>query len=170
MTAKERRGVTEQDEALFREALKDARPIAHGRTPQDPPLKRARAKPVGLAPISTPPPVAPVYAQGKAEPIGGHRAAHMRKGRLEPEARLDLHGYRQEAAYRALYRFLGRARGVGNRVVLVVTGKGGVLKELLPKWLGEAEFKDLVAGISTAHAKHGGDGAFYVAIKRRREK
>ena len=94
----------------------------------------------------------------------------MRKGRLEPEATLDLHGYRQESAYRALDRFLQRARGQGQRVVLVVTGKTGVLREMLPKWLGEYEFRNLVAGISTAHAKHGGNGAFYVAIKRERPK
>jgi DNA-nicking Smr family endonuclease len=168
-----RREVTELEAAFFHEVLKDAEPIKHKSakhesTPGAPPkFLRAQLK-ANPFPVSTPLPKAPVHFENTAPGIGGHRAAHLRKGRLEPEAKLDLHGYRQEAAYRALQRFLMSAHGMGQRVVLVVTGKGGPLRECFPRWLGEAEFQNLVSGISAAHARHGGDGAFYVALKKQR--
>jgi DNA-nicking Smr family endonuclease len=165
-----KREVSELEAAFFREVLKDAQPIKHKSAPREAP-KRSRALLHGDPfPVSAPLPKAPVYAEGYAANIGGHRAAHLRKGRLEPEANLDLHGYRQEAAYLALQRFLMRAHGMGQRVVLIVTGKGGALRNMLPRWLGESEFQNIVVGISAAHAKHGGDGAFYVALKRPRLK
>jgi DNA-nicking Smr family endonuclease len=92
----------------------------------------------------------------------------LRRGRGEPEAQLDLHGYREEGAYAALERFLLRARADDKRLVLVITGKGGVLHANIPRWLGEDRFKNLVSGIGPAHIRHGGGGAFYVALKRKR--
>ena len=163
-----RRKVSELEEAFFREALKDARPLKHKSATPPPPKHTPRFSKVEIAPDRTPLAKAPVFADARAPQIGGHRAAHLRKGRIEPEAKLDLHGYRQEAAFRALQRFLARAQGLGHRVVLVVTGKGGTLRDMLPRWLGESEFRDLVVGISAAHAKHGGEGAFYVALKKKK--
>ena len=165
-----KREVSELEAAFFREVLKDTQPIKHKSAPRDPPKRLRHFLTADPFPVSAPLPKFPVYAESYAPGIGGHRAAHMRKGRLEPEANLDLHGYRQEAAYRALQRFLMRAHGMGQRVVLIVIGKGGALRDMLPRWLGESEFHNIVAGISTAHAKHGGDGAFYVALKRSRKK
>lgn len=163
-----RRKVSELEEAFFREALKDARPLKHKSASPPAPKPTPSFNKVDVAPDGTPLAKAPVFASTLAPQIGGHRSAHLRKGRLEPEAKLDLHGYRQEAAYRALQRFLMRAQGLGQRIVLVVTGKGGTLRGMLPRWLGESEFRNLVVGISVAHAKHGGEGAFYVALKKKK--
>ena len=69
---------------------------------------------------------------------------------------------------RALIAFLSRAQSEDKRVVLVVTGKGGVLREALPLWLGQADLQPLVSGIAEAHIKHGGAGAFYVSLRRTR--
>jgi len=175
-----RREVSELEAAFFREVLKDAQPIKHKSAKHESAKHesaRSAAQKYSRAqlradpfPVSAPLPKAPVYSENYAPGIGGHRAAHLRKGRLEPEAKLDLHGYRQEAAYRALQRFLMRAHGMGQRVVLVVTGKGGPLRDIFPRWLGEAEFQNIVSGISAAHARHGGDGAFYVALKKQKSR
>lgn len=73
-----------------------------------------------------------------------------------------------DGAYRALIGFLMRAQGEDKRVVLVVTGKGGVLREALPLWLGQGGLASLVSGISESHIKHGGSGAFYVSLRRTR--
>ena len=94
----------------------------------------------------------------------------LRRGRVEPDARLDLHGLREAEAYRALQRFLIQARGEDARLVLVITGKGGVLRNNLPRWLAEDAFREIVAGVSSAHLRHGGTGAFYVALKRKKPK
>ena len=165
-----RREVSELEAAFFREVLKDTTPLKQKSARPQMPKQPPRISQMAPSPDRTPLAKAPVFVATRAQQIGGHRAAHLRKGRLEPEAKLDLHGYRQEPAYRALQRFLMRAQGLGQRVVLVVTGKGGTLRDMLPRWLGESEFRNLVVGISTAHVKHGGNGAFYVALKKQRQK
>ncbi|HEY0649700.1 Smr/MutS family protein, partial [Phenylobacterium sp.] len=85
--------------------------------------------------------------------------------------RIDLHGLTQDRARAALEAFLGRAFGEGWRAVLVITGKGvqgdGVLKKRVPDWLGAPHLSHIVAGISEAARRHGGEGALYVALKRK---
>jgi DNA-nicking Smr family endonuclease len=85
---------------------------------------------------------------------------------MEPDGKLDLHGFTQEGAYRALVKFLVRAQTEEKRLVLVITGKGGTLRAQLPFWLGQEELRPLVAGIAEAHIRHGGAGAFYVSLRR----
>lgn len=165
-----RRGkaVTAEEEALFRSALKDAKPIR----------KRERAtaelpKRAVLRVSHTHFPAQPSYNEKTAPPIGGHADAHLRRGRLEPDARTDLHGLTQDAAYRTLIGFLVRSQAQGLKLVLVITGKGGILRGALPLWLGQGELRPLVAGLREAHVRHGGAGAFYVLLrapKRRGER
>lgn len=108
-------------------------------------------------------------------------AERLRRGRTEPEARIDLHGHTAEEAHGVLSAFVRRCHGQGLRVVLVITGKGrapeeghwaaprrGVLRESVPRWLSLPPLAPLVAGVYPAHVKHGGGGALYVHLKRRR--
>jgi len=125
-----RRPTSDDERALFKTALGDAKPLRARARVNSPP--RAGALPL------PPPPKPPVYLERSADPIGGHRAADLRRGRAEPEARIDLHGMTHDGAYRALIGFLRKAQSDDKRVVLVVTGKGGVLREALPLWLGQA--------------------------------
>jgi DNA-nicking Smr family endonuclease len=94
----------------------------------------------------------------------------VRRGKLEIDATLDLHGYSQEGGYLALATFLQSAGRRGGRVALVITGMGrlgeGVLRKRLPEWLAAKELKPLVSGYALAHRSHGGAGAFYVFLKR----
>ena len=82
-----------------------------------------------------------------------------------------------ERAHRALTRFIFDSRSIGLRCVLVVTGKGrgpdggrgeGVLRRDVPRWLRTHLFDDAVVNVFEAHPKHGGAGALYVYLKRRR--
>ncbi|MHA7872289.1 MAG: Smr/MutS family protein [Hyphococcus sp.] len=106
---------------------------------------------------------------------------HVRRGRMAIDGVLDLHGHTQASARAALLRFLAHARAQNHRCVLVITGKGGgvrgavrqgagrgVLRARFRDWMHEGPFREHVARASAAHAKHGGDGAFYVFLKRRR--
>ncbi|HWF76105.1 MAG TPA: Smr/MutS family protein [Caulobacteraceae bacterium] len=101
-------------------------------------------------------------------------ALHRRltRGRDAIAARIDLHGMTQDVARATLAAFVRRAVDNGWRAILVVTGKGiggdGVLKRRVPDWLAEAPIRDHVAGVSEAHRRHGGEGALYVALKRKR--
>ena len=155
------RTISTEDEALFHDAFKDAKPL------------KKRSRPPAAAPKSprlvAPSPRfanTPAYNEQPAPNIGGHADAHLRRGRLEPESRLDLHGMTQERAYRALVGHLVRAQAGGQKLVLVITGKGHVLRSQLPLWLGQADLRILVAGINEAHVKHGGGGAFYVLLRK----
>lgn len=108
-------------------------------------------------------------------------AERMRRGAREPDMRIDLHGMRAERAHRACLTFLADALARGARMVLVITGKGareqdddwtaprrGVLRESLPGWLRASPLGPSIVGIYQAHRRHGGEGAFYVYLKRRR--
>ena len=98
-----------------------------------------------------------------------HRLA---RGREALAARIDLHGLTQDAARATLSRFIERSVAEGWRAVLVITGKGiggdGVLRRRVPEWLASAPIRSHIAGVSEAHRRHGGEGALYVALKRRR--
>ncbi len=86
------------------------------------------------------------------------------------EARIDLHGMTWDVARAALESFLRRAVVQQHRAVLVITGKGrlgdGILRRSVPDWLNAPGLRELVAGVSPAARRHGGEGALYVALKR----
>ena len=100
-------------------------------------------------------------------------ALHRRltRGHDAIAARIDLHGMTQDEARAALTAFVARATAAGWRAVLVITGKGisgdGVLRKRVPDWLAAAPIREHVAGVAEAHRRHGGEGALYVALKRR---
>lgn len=105
----------------------------------------------------------------------------MKRGKLKPEGKLDLHGMRIETAHPALVRFVLTAQAQGKRLVLVITGKGkdrdepgpiptprGVLRNQVPHWLSIPPLAQAVMQVTPAHISHGGDGAYYVYLRRTR--
>jgi DNA-nicking Smr family endonuclease len=106
--------------------------------------------------------------------------AKMTRGKLLPEARIDLHGMTLAEAHPELIRFILNAHGQGLRLVLVITGKGrrredtgpipqrvGALRHQVPHWLHLPPLGPVVLQVSEAHLKHGGGGAYYVYLRRR---
>ena len=122
-----------------------------------------------------PPPLPPGTKRPKPrpvlDPIEPRRKHRIAKAREEIGGRLDLHGLDQDRARGVLERFLVRAWDEGFRAVLVITGKGvqgdGILKRRTPEWLAAPHLAHIVAGISDAARHHGGEGALYVALKRK---
>lgn len=109
------------------------------------------------------------------------RYGKMKRGKLVPEGRIDLHGMTTAQAHPALVRFVVDAYGQGKRLILVITGKGksksdegpipmriGVLKHQVPGWLRAGQLAPMVLQITESHLKHGGSGAYYVYLRRRR--
>lgn len=96
------------------------------------------------------------------------------KGRVSIDSQIDLHNMTQAQAISRLQSFLYQAHDLGHRHVLVITGKGGsptsegVLKRMLPIWLNTPAFASIVNGYQAASRSHGGDGAFYVRLRRLR--
>jgi DNA-nicking Smr family endonuclease len=158
---------------------------------------------VPKAPLSAPGPQAPsipLFAVGeKARTATAHRLApslrddlaaaplrmdarafgRMTRGKLAPEARIDLHGMTLAEAHPELIRFILNAQGHGMRLVLVITGKGkrgadtgpipqrmGALRHQVPQWLRLPPLAPAVLQVAEAHLKHGGAGAYYVYLRR----
>jgi DNA-nicking Smr family endonuclease len=123
-----------------------------------------------IAPPSHRPAARAPVSPGPLADVSNHRP--VRRGQLDVEARLDLHGHTQDTAFRELAGFLLTQRAIGARCVLVITGKGrlggGVLRSRFLDWIGSAEIRPLLAGYSRAHVRHGGDGAFYLLLKAKR--
>ena len=96
----------------------------------------------------------------------------IQKGSISIDGRLDLHGLTQDDAYQVLFDRVEDAFYSGKKILLIITGKGnmgrGILRERVPQWLASAPFSIMVSEIGTAHASHGGAGALYVRIRRRR--
>ncbi|BCW87055.1 Endonuclease MutS2 [Alphaproteobacteria bacterium SO-S41] len=137
--------------------------------------KPAKRRTVVLKPAAKPEPATalrPAPDPFDLTGLDGKRATRLRKGELEIEGRIDLHGLTLDPAHAALNDFIAAARGSNKRVVLVITGKGegegGALKRLVPMWLREAPLASWIAALSPAHARHGGAGAIYVYLRRRR--
>jgi len=101
----------------------------------------------------------------------------LSRGKLVPQASLDLHGMTLAAAERAVAAFLEDATARDLRVVLIVTGKGlrlegsrmlgGRIRSEFVGWLNRADNRHRVRAVRAAHARHGGGGAFYVLLRRR---
>lgn len=184
-----KRSLRPEEKAIWRKVASSVKPISEARLRDlDEPeaIEKPREKPVpetkqslrhGHFPHPHTKPKLP------ALPVDRGAEKRVRKGRLEIDGRIDLHGLTQDMALRTLRNFLAMAYRDGYRTVLVITGKGlkareresepwekqeepGVLKRKLPEWLGNAEFRQWVSGYAIAHLRHGGGGAFYVTMRR----
>ncbi len=178
--------VTRRDEPLARpravlngsgSAAKEAKPAAIPSAASPPPPAREAAPAKPAMPAKSRPP-SPAHA-----PFDPRVSKRIARGRHAIDARLDLHGLRQQDAYLVLRRFLARCQADGLRHVLVITGKGGgtddvadrdfwrsdergILRKLVPHWLSEPSLRLHVVSFTESALKHGGGGALYVTIRK----
>jgi DNA-nicking Smr family endonuclease len=114
----------------------------------------------------------PKKPSGQHQPLERPVKRKLAKGRLQLEARIDLHGLFQNEAHALLHSFILRAHERGLRHVLVITGKGssmgseGALKRVVPMWFSKPEFRHLISSYETSAQTHGGDGALYVRLSK----
>lgn len=198
--SRRRRPLWPEEEDLWQTVARTAHPL-HPDRPNPAPLElpAALSRP---RPKSAPPePIEPFRIGARAAGAPGHDVApdlstriaaaplrmdarafaRMSRGKIAPEARIDLHGMTLGEARPELVRFILNARSDGMRLVLVITGKGratdddgpmpqrrGALRHNLPIWLSQAPLKQAVLQLAEAHPKHGGSGAFYVYLRRTR--
>jgi DNA-nicking Smr family endonuclease len=168
------RGLSRNERELwagFTRAITPLRPSGAVTPPDEEP---SRAAPDTLSRVEPSPREKPV------PPLTGldrRLRQRLARGRAGIDARIDLHGLTQAEAHDALARFLGGSRAEGARIVLVITGKGmrgadpdrGVLRRQVPLWLRSPKLREAVLGFEPAGPAHGGEGAFYVRLRRVRE-
>lgn len=177
------------DKDLFRELMADVRPLARKE-------KVAPAKKTGLSPKHAEAQESfaalvdqssfehgaamPDLKPGRGDNIDRATFERFRKGGMDIEATLDLHGLTQQQAFAETKRFILRCHNNGSRCVLVITGKGGkkktdnifestgVLRENFQHWINSGELRPKILAFAPAIPKHGGGGAFYILLKRQR--
>ena len=104
----------------------------------------------------------------------------IRNGNLVPDMSIDLHGHSLAAAHALLNQALAAAWTRDARILLVVTGKppktafsGGIsrrgaIRGEIGHWLETSSYADRIASVRIAHQRHGGDGALYVILRRKK--
>jgi DNA-nicking Smr family endonuclease len=102
-----------------------------------------------------------------AEDVDASTLQKFRAGKMPIAGRIDLHGMTQLEAHGALLRFIQFSYHNGRRCVLVITGRSGVLHKEAPRWLNEEALRPHILALAPAKS-HGGSGALYVLLKRRR--
>ncbi len=171
-------------------AARDGAPAAPKRTGDTAPMPAAAPRPLPpMPPKRAPaPPGPPPLVPGQLAGLDRRSGEKLRKGQMPVEAKLDLHGMTQEGAHASVVRFIEAQHAAGARCVLIVTGKGGraadpfrhkggrftfsagrgILKEALPRWLNEPRLRPHIVAVQPASRAHGGEGAVYVLLKRKR--
>jgi DNA-nicking Smr family endonuclease len=180
----------DDDEALWAKVAGTAAPLKRGRDAPAPKPAKIAAPMAKAKPPKAPRPAQPAPKPApkpthvpRAAVLDRQTSRQLDKGKLEVEARLDLHGMRQRDAHAQLRRFLKTAQARGLKHVLVITGKGadqaasrsfyeederGVLRQAVPHWLSGPDFATLVVSFSEAPRRLGGEGALYVRLRRAR--
>lgn len=178
------------EERLKSEARRAAREAATAKPRRErvakPAKQKSPARPSPSPPSAPLPPKLREDRRGRVAGLDRRTAERLRRGQYPIEARLDLHGMTQDQAHRALALFVRQCHAAGKRCVLVITGKGGrqrpsddgpyvnqeppgILKRRVPEWLRQADLAPMVLSVASAAPSHGGAGAMYLLLKRRRE-
>jgi len=201
-----KRNLTPEEEQLWRQAMKDIAPLqdstpfsldddhapkgkatSHSAREWEPPAPKKLAR-VNPPVIRHPEPQAAKRKSSGAaalEDLNRQETKRVKRGRIEVDGKIDLHGMRQSEAHQELIHRLSDARLRGKRILLVVTGKGssgkesrndgsepfwarggGVLKQQVPVWLREEPLRSMIFSVQEAHQRHGGGGALYVFLKK----
>jgi DNA-nicking Smr family endonuclease len=118
----------------------------------------------------------PVYDPlhpGRYDNIDRATARTIRRGQMQVDAGIDLHGLNAEQAYVVMKEFVREQCDAGARLVLVITGKGkyqeGRLRSLLPRWVNEPDLRPYILSLDVARPRDGGSGAYYLLLKQKRK-
>ncbi|MCK0127270.1 Smr/MutS family protein [Erythrobacter sp. F6033] len=145
-------------------------------TPKPIAPKPPRRAPVAArAPTSSPPP-----RRRFSSELDSHWTRKLKAGQIAPDYTLDLHGHTLDSAYSRIISGIDQARAMDARLVLVIAGrerpvdpadrgsKRGAIRAKMLDWLAASHHADSIAAVRRAHIRHGGEGALYLVLKRRR--
>ncbi|MGE4580093.1 MAG: Smr/MutS family protein [Desulfuromonadales bacterium] len=112
------------------------------------------------------------YPEEAAPEASPRRMKLLRKGKLRPEATLDLHGLTREEARSKVRFFLEDSLYHRRKVVLVITGRGKssgrepILRDDMERYL-EQEGRAWVSEWGRAPRQYGGEGALVIFLRTR---
>jgi len=178
------RRLSPDEHALWAKVVASVRPLpgvavpatVEGAVPVAAPVK-AKVRPVVQA-------KAPAVPAPKPKPVPGTTLdgtwdRRLSRGLVSPDATVDLHGHNLSTAYDLLDARLDMAIASGARLLLLITGKPptddrrpvarGAIRAAVGHWLQASRHAGEIAAVRNAHPRHGGQGALYIVLRRKRE-
>lgn len=172
-----------EERALWARVIASVTPIS-GRTETAAPVEpaaamapaRRKAAPIERSAVAAVPLPAGSAVASSANTLDGGWDRRLRRGVIDPDMTVDLHGHTLDSAWRMLDSSLARAIAGGTRVILLVTGKPprgdrrgrGAIRGAVGDWLASSRHARRIAAVRNAHPRHGGTGALYIILKRDR--
>ncbi len=109
----------------------------------------------------------------------------LKRGKVKIDRRIDLHGYNLTEAHQKFKNEVKKNYNKNNRCLLIITGKGvhkkieneehtspklfyGKIKNSIVNWINEDDLKKYVLTYQDAGYEHGGDGAIFVYLRKKK--
>lgn len=167
------------DAELWRRVVETVRPLAGApASPSTPESEAQRGAPAAIRPnIASVAAAARPRASGPGSTLDGSWDRRLSRGLVQPDLTLDLHGHNLATAYDLVDRKLEQAIASGARLLLLITGKPpsekagkrGAIRAAVGDWLAASRHSSQIAAVRNAHPRHGGSGAIYIVLRRRRQ-
>lgn len=169
------RRLTAEERALWRKVVETVSPLEGRALPPvaptaavSPPPRPAVAKPARK--------VAPAPAKAPGTTLDASWDRRLSRGLVAPDRVVDLHGHNLATAWAMIDDRLDAAISAGDRLVLLVTGKPraeggsgrGAIRAAVGDWLAASRHAGDIAAVRGAAPRHGGAGALYIVLRRRR--
>lgn len=171
-----KRTLTEEEKLLWKHVTRNDIPLVISEIEEEiPGPKKTKAVKIKTeipknTPVKNTQKQQPLKAKGDYSGIDKNTAGRFKRGEAPIDATLDLHGMTQTKAHNAFISFVHKHIKLDSRRLLVITGKGsGILQQALPKWLDSPDISGQILAYDEAKAKHGGSGAYYILLKRKRK-
>ena len=172
------RRLSAEERALWRKVVETVTPLGAAATAE--PTEDVEPPRPPTAPPSAPP-AAPSSRTRLAKPgttLDASWDRRLTRGLAAPDSIVDLHGHDLATAYDVLDRRLEQAITAHDRLLLLITGKPpaddrrpvarGAIRAAVGDWLAASRHARDIAAVRNAHPRHGGSGALYIVLRRRR--
>ncbi|MGP1283547.1 MAG: Smr/MutS family protein [Parasphingopyxis sp.] len=170
-----KRTLSADEQALWAKVIESVEPLDRKPRPGNPPPPGAERSDLSTFAVPKLPERRSVPGPGTTLDASWDRK--LTRGRAEPDFTIDLHGHSLSSAYDRLDRALAQAIASHARIVLLITGhapKGegpvtrGKIRAAVGDWLAASRHAPHIAAVRGAHPRHGGRGALYIVLRRRR--
>jgi DNA-nicking Smr family endonuclease len=172
-----KRDLSAEEQAAWDEARSAAKPMRGKKPPPD--VMQKNPPESEVKPLTPTRPQKPRITAATALKRDDFRAldkatsARFKGGKIPIDTTLDLHGLKASDAQQRTHHFITAAAARGDRVVLIITGKGqrgeGVIRRELPHWLEAPALRPFILAMTYARPEEGGEGAYRILLRRQRK-
>ncbi len=169
------RRLSAEERALWRRVVETVSPLAGRALPPAEPIAAVPAPPPRSVAAKPAPKAAP-QAKTPGTTLDGSWDRRLSRGLVAPDRVVDLHGHNLATAWAMIDDRLDAAVSSGDRLVLLITGKPrseggggrGAIRAAVGDWLAASRHAGDIAAVRGAAPRHGGAGALYIVLRRRR--